>query len=177
MRLLVSLLVAFSFIIGLLVGSQYSNKHKVVERVVVTDTVKVASFHHPVEVSRKVVTVRIPTLVFPPDVAASKTDSLPIEVPVVDVEYSDSTYKAVVSGPSVGDQSPVLKELEIYNKTVTETIIKKPPTFVPYVSGSIGYNIMGVDIGVVIKGKHGAGVGVYNVNGSSYPFGRYTYYF
>lgn len=50
------------------------------------------------------------------------TTFVEVPVPIVQKTYSDSTYRAVISGPSVSGRGPSLDYIETYNKTVTNTV-------------------------------------------------------
>lgn len=56
------------------------------------------------------------------------TVAVPLSLPLVEKIYSDSTYRAVVSGVEVDDY-PRLESIQVYNKSITicetETIIKR----------------------------------------------------
>lgn len=46
----------------------------------------------------------------------------PLEVPVVNKTYEDEDFKAVISGPSIGELAPNLDSFEVYPKTTTQYI-------------------------------------------------------
>lgn len=84
-----------------------------------------------------------------------------IELPREYLVYKDSTYRAVVSGVD-----PRLDSMEVYQKTITNTVTKyipqKPKTFAPFLEGGMSVNardnkeVMGeAGLGVMVKGKVG----------------------
>lgn len=52
-------------------------------------------------------------------------DSVTLDVAIEHREYRDSTYRAIVSGPVVGDLRPTLDFIETYNRTTTITVERK----------------------------------------------------
>jgi hypothetical protein len=126
----------------------------------------------------------IPKLVFAPQDTTTivvteyiKGDSVDIELPFERREYRDSTYRAIVSGVVVDDIHPTLESLDIYSKTTTSIIEKKPPLFAPYVSASIGDNIFGVGGGISIRAKHDLGVKFWQTSGEPKLTFEYAYRF
>lgn len=129
-------------------------------------------------------TFNVPKLVFAPQDTTIKTiikyvkeDGVKVEFPFERREYSDSTYRAVVSGVVVNNVHPTLEFLDIYSRTTTNTIFKSPPLFAPYVSASLGDGLIGIGGGVVIRGAHGIGLDYLNVSSESKLAFRYTRYF
>lgn len=87
-----------------------------------------------------------------------RVDSVLVAVDVERRVYQDSSYRAVVSGPVIGDLHPTLESIDVYNKNTT-TIIEKPkPLFRPYISTSVGKDILGIGAGVSIKQRVDIGV-------------------
>jgi hypothetical protein len=90
-------------------------------------------------------------------IVVHKDDSIPVTIPITQKEYNDSTYRAWVSGYNAN-----LDSINIFNKTVTNTIykqvvIKEPSNwgvgiqagygyskqgFSPYVGVGVQYNIV-----------------------------------
>lgn len=70
--------------------------------------------------------VKVPRLLFAPrdtvfrTVIADGSDSIEIPVMVERKEYSDSTYRAQVSGPRIGTLGPSLDWIETYNRTTIQ---------------------------------------------------------
>lgn len=124
----------------------------------------------PIAISTERRTIALPRLLFAPAEPVGNSDRLPdehfeevlemvdsvtLDVAIEHREYADSTYRAVVSGPVVGDLRPTLDFIETYNRTTTITVEQKkrfaitagvgaaytPKGFQPYV---------GVGVGVVI---------------------------
>lgn len=82
-----------------------------------------------------------------------RVDSVLVAVEVERRVYSDSLYRAVVSGAVVGDIHPTLDEIYIYSRSETRIIEHKAPMFRPYLRGSVGKEIMGIGGGVSIKDR------------------------
>lgn len=165
--------------LGFIVG--YICKSSDVQETTITrvDTVRVeVPKPYKVEVVREVsVPIQVPT---PADtVVLTRVDSILVQVPVAVErrEYRDSTYRAVVSGPRVGELHPSLDYMEVYNRTTTTTIAQKPPLFAPYLTGFGGKDILGIGGGVFIRGHHGVGADYLNVYGKNKWAIRYTYKF
>ena len=87
------------------------------------------------------------------EVEVVRVDSVLVAVDIERREYKDSMYRAVVSGPVVGDIHPSLEEIDIYSKTETRIIEHKAPMFRPYISASVGREVMGIGGGVSIKDR------------------------
>lgn len=126
-----------------------------VVRQVKVDTI---SIEKPIPYEVKVAErVNVPVYIKVPadTVYVTQTDSILVKVPVEmkRLEYQDEWYKAVVSGPAIGDMHPKLEDIDIYAKTETVTIEKSAPLFRPYISACAGKNIVGVGGGVHIRGK------------------------
>lgn len=78
-------------------------------------------------------------------------DSTKVSIDIERKIYQDSTFKATISGPKIGNYGPILEDIDIYNTTKTITIEKPIPTFSPYISFGIGKDIIGIGGGVTIK--------------------------
>lgn len=117
------------------------------------DTVRVE-----VPVPYKVETVRkeyvyVPT---PADTVVKevvRVDSVLIAVDVERREYKDSMYRAVVSGAVVGDIRPTLESMEVYARNETRVVERSVPMFRPYISASVGSEVVGIGGGVSIKDR------------------------
>lgn len=88
----------------------------------------------PIAVSSERRIVNVPRLLFAPAdtvtivrtvAVADNADSVTLDVAIEHREYRDSTYRAIVSGPVVGDLRPTLDEIETYNRTTTITVERK----------------------------------------------------
>lgn len=81
---------------------------------------------------REMVAVRIPRMIVAPTdtvrqlvyvtVPESNGDSVSLNVPIVEREYRDSSYRAQVSGPQVGEYGPALDWIETYDRTTTHEV-------------------------------------------------------
>lgn len=134
--------------------------------------------------STEIRTFSIPKLIFAPCDTTTivvtefiKVDSVDIELPFERREYSDSTYRAIVSGVVVGNVHPTLESLDIYSKTTTSIIEKKPPLFAPYVSASVGQNMFGAGGGISIRAKHDLGVKFWQTDSEPKLTFEYAYHF
>lgn len=88
----------------------------------------------PIAVSTERRIVNVPRLLFAPAdtvtivqtvAVADNADSVTLDVAIEHREYRDSTYRAIVSGPVVGDLRPTLDFIETYNRTTTITVERK----------------------------------------------------
>jgi hypothetical protein len=79
------------------------------------------------------------------------TDSVKVPIDIERKIYQDSTFKATVSGPKIGEYGPNLDDINIYSRTETRIIEKPYPFLVPYVSFGGGKDILGIGGGVTIK--------------------------
>lgn len=105
-----------------------------------TETVRVDTLFYerpqPVKTSPPTfVSVRVPRLLFTPADTVMRTvvvsageDSVQLQLAIECREYRDSTYRAQVSGPAVGEYRPTLDWIEVYNRTTerVQTITKRP---------------------------------------------------
>lgn len=116
----------------------------------------------PTEVTRtEFRTLRLPVMLFAPADTVWREreviDSIDVEVAIERREYGDSTYRAQVSGPAIGDMYPALDWIEVYSRTTTTTTTHKPHKWgvgvqagygaskdglSPYVGVGIQYNIL-----------------------------------
>lgn len=144
-RINVLLLVALFFLaltLGfVLVGE---NKEQVTERIrvetkVKRDTVKIAdpAFVHDTIV--KYVRVKMPIYHFR-DSTKKIEDSADVSVPITQTVYSDSTYKAWVSGHLARlDSIEVYRKNTIITRTIEKTITKPPRRWGVGISAGVGY--------------------------------------
>ena len=97
-----------------------------IEKEIVRDTVTVTKI-----VPYKVrdigyVTGRVPRVLFLPSdtVEIVTIDSVQVKVPVREVEYKNDLYRAVISGPVIGNRGPSLEHMEVYRTTqyITQTV-------------------------------------------------------
>lgn len=106
-------------------------------------------------------TLRLPVMLFAPADTVWQTrvvvDSVEVNVAMESRTYSDSTYRAQVSGPAIGGLHPTLDWVETYSRTTTTTIKQKPSRWglgvqvgygaskdglSPYVGVGVQYNIL-----------------------------------
>ena len=84
------------------------------------------------------VTVRVPRLIFAENVKEDKfpniveveekvivSDSVDVKIDIETIIYEDSTYRAQVSGPRIGQYRPQLDWVQSYQKTITQTVTKQ----------------------------------------------------
>lgn len=124
----------------------------------------------PIAVSTERRTIALPRLLFAPAEPVGNSDRLPdehfpnpakmidsvtLDVAIEHREFSDSTYRAVVSGPVVGELRPTLDFIETYNRTTTITV-ERPKRFAVTAGVGAAYTpkgfqpYVGVGVGVVI---------------------------
>lgn len=80
-------------------------------------------------------------------VTVSKTDTVWAQLPRTAKVYQDSTYRAVVSGPSIGQYGPSLDTISVYQRTkvitVTNNVRIPPPRWSWGVQAGVGVNAGG----------------------------------
>lgn len=132
-NIILLLIVATSiFVCGYLFGGR--SVEPIVEKIVKVDTVY---YENPTiaKVEAHPVTVRVPRLMFAERVVevSRNSESVPVEVSDstdinIDIEtviYEDTTYRAQISGPRIGQYGPHLDWVQSYQKTITQTVTKK----------------------------------------------------
>lgn len=165
--LLEIILLAVLFGIGFGIGYRCGRRSVEVRTVTRIDTV---FYEKPQAVgfSDRLVRVNVPRLLFAPRdtvvIACNdggngeSVDSVRMEIPVRTLEYRDSTYCARISGPVVGTLAPRLDWIETYNRTVTQTVTRRP-RFAVTAGVGVGYTpqgfqpVVGVQAGVVLWSK------------------------
>lgn len=78
-------------------------------------------------------------------------DSVRVAIDIERKTYQDSTFKATISGPRIGNYGPNLDDISIYSKTETRLVEKPYPFIVPYVSFGGGKDILDIGGGITIK--------------------------
>lgn len=113
---------------------KYELEHPIIKKDTVTQ-IKEITVEKPIERHITHLTERVDTVIT--YIKETVTDSLiltdtitvPVSLPIVEKEYSDSTYKAVVKGVEFGSY-PSLESISIYQPittiTETQTIVRKP---------------------------------------------------
>ena len=80
-------------------------------------------------------------------VTVNKTDTVWAQLPRTAKVYQDSTYRAVVSGPSIGQYGPSLDTISVYQRTkvitVTNNVRVPPPRWSWGVQAGVGVNAGG----------------------------------
>lgn len=165
-NIILLLLVATSiFVCGYLFGSR--SVEPVVEKIIKVDTVY---YKNPTiaKVEAHPVTVRVPRLIFAdvkennfPNIAERNdneviiNDSVDVKIDIETVIYEDTTYRAQISGPRIGQYGPQLDWVQSYQKTITQTVTKKS-RFAVTAGVGVGLTpagiqpIVGVSAGVVL---------------------------
>lgn len=122
-----------ALLLGIAIGWFIRPSQKIAEVEHHIDTVYYAK-PTPIAVSTERRIVNVPRLLFAPAdtvtivrtvAVADNADSVTLDVAIEHREYRDSTYRAIVSGPIVGDLRPTLDEIETYNRTTTITVERK----------------------------------------------------
>lgn len=147
------------FLLGLYIGR--AGQPEVVESVRI-DTV----FYEkpkPTSVEARPVTVRAPRLIFAErvvevgvepaiaTVATFESDSVDVEISIETLQYEDSTYRAQVSGPRIGQYGPQLDWIEQYNRTVTQSVARRS-RFAITVGAGVGLTPKGFQPIIAITG-------------------------
>lgn len=121
--------IAVAFVLGWMLAPQST----IVEERVVIDTVFYAK-PTIAKVEARPTSVRVPQLIFAERIVEVSKDVMPTTIEqdstdiIVDMEtiiYEDSTYKAQVTGPAIGNLHPSLDWVHTYQKTITQTVTKK----------------------------------------------------
>lgn len=84
-----------------------------------------------------------------------KTDSIPIDIKKK--VYQDSTYRAIISGPTIGEFEPILEEITIYSNTVIKKE-KSSPHITPYISMSFSRSALGIGGGLEFNNRISFGI-------------------
>lgn len=125
----------------------------------VIETVRVDTVFYerpqPVGISDKLRPIRVPRFLFLKGKTDTVfvnneqvyTDSVGIAIVRRTVEYADSNYRAVVSGPALGDYGPQLDRFEVYPRTVTRTqTVTKRPRFAVTAGPGVAYTPQGLQL-------------------------------
>ena len=139
----------------------------------VVETIRVDTLYYekpmPVKVEARPVTLRVPQMMFAERIVegeggtkvvkvATGQDSVDLAVNIETLQYEDSTYRAQVSGPRIGQYGPQLDWLETYNRTVTQSVTKRH-RFAVTAGAGVGLTpkgiqpFVGVSAGVVLWQK------------------------
>lgn len=124
------------FVCGYFVGRH--TVEPIVEEKVRVDTIL---YENPTiaKVEARPVTVRVPRLIFAEDVKENNfpnithteskpliiKDSVDVRIDIETVITEDTTYRAQISGPRIGQYGPQLDWVQSYQKTITQTVTKK----------------------------------------------------
>jgi hypothetical protein len=79
------------------------------------------------------------------------TDSVKVAIDIERKVYQDSTFRATISGPRIGEYGPILDDINIYSRMETKIVEEPYPFLVPYISFGGGKDILGIGGGVTIK--------------------------
>lgn len=112
-------------------------------------------------------------------VADSTSDKATVRVPIVTREYQDSTYRAVVSGPAIGDYGPTLDSVYIYNKYTTSIVEAKRPFVRPYATAGVALDGKAFTAGggVLLKDRYGLGMDLLVADGRTSALVRASFVF
>lgn len=139
---------------------------------IIEESVRVDTVFYPKPIISQVeahpVTVRVPRLIFAdvkennfPNIAEHNdneviiNDSVDVKIDIETVIYEDTTYRAQISGPRIGQYGPQLDWVQSYQKTITQTVTKKS-RFAVTAGVGVGLTpagiqpIVGVSAGVVL---------------------------
>lgn len=100
------------------------------------------------------------------EVEVVRVDSVLVAVDIERREYKDALYRAVVSGAVVGDIHPTLESMEVYARNETRVVERSVPLLRPYISASVGREMMGIGGGVSIKDRVDVGAKYMRVGGT-----------
>lgn len=160
-RLIVILI--FIIFVGCAVGAFFAGRASVDVPEISTEIERdTASYDKPLpDTVEKITTIyiKVPEYETTPkdDVADSvsvgvvERDSSEVAVDIERKVYEDAKYKATISGPRIGEYSPVLESIDIYTQTETR-VVQQPVKWIrPYVSALAGKDVLGIGGGVMIK--------------------------
>lgn len=137
-------LLLVALIIGGLVGAYWLGRRSIEIDTVETVRVDTVFYQSPTAgpVVRRTVAVNVPRVLFAPasgqgeyrpgaptedDPTDGRRDSVRVELQVETRQYTDSTYRAQVSGPSIGGYRPQLDWIELYTRERTRTTVVQRP--------------------------------------------------
>ena len=121
------------------------------------------------KVEARPITVRLPRLIFAENVKEDNfpnivhtesnplvvSDSVDVKIDIETVIYEDTTYRAQISGPRIGQYGPQLDWVQAYQKTITQSVTKKS-RFAVTAGVGVGLTpagiqpIVGVSAGVIL---------------------------
>ena len=155
------IIVLFSILLIILLIITFILGRKSVDIPEVSNETKIDTVYKEKPVPYKVETVEtkyvyLPSEPTPPDTVYIDreiivTDSVKVAIDIERKVYQDSTFRATVSGPRIGEYGPILDDISIYSRTETKIVEKPYPFLVPYVSFGGGKDILGIGGGVTIK--------------------------
>ena len=169
-------ILALIIFVGCVVGAFFFGRASVdipeITTIIERDT---ASYSKPLpDIVEKIATtsIKVPERATTPK--DNVADSVSVEVVerdstevVVDIDrkvYEDERYRATISGPRIGNYSPVLESIDIYTQTETR-VVQQPVKWIrPYVSALAGKDVLGIGGGVMIKERVSLGVKYMRVN-------------
>lgn len=155
------IIVLFSILLIILLIITFILGRKSVDIPEVSNETKIDTVYKEKPVPYKVETVEtkyvyLPSEPSPPDTVYIDreiivTDSVKVAIDIERKVYQDSTFRATVSGPRIGEYGPILDDISIYSRTEAKIVEKPYPFLVPYISFGGGKNILGIGGGVTIK--------------------------
>ena len=155
------IIVLFSILLIILLIITFILGRKSVDIPEVSNETKIDTVYKEKPVLYKVETVEtkyvyLPSEPTPPDTVYIDreiivTDSVKVAIDIERKVYQDSTFRATISGPRIGEYGPILDDISIYSRTETKIVEKPYPFLVPYVSFGGGKDILGIGGGVTIK--------------------------
>ena len=124
----------------------------------VVETVKIDTVYYekpqPIKVEARPLAVRVPNMIFAERIVevageaqivkvATEQDSVDVAISIETLQYEDSTYRAQVSGPRIGQYGPRLDWFETYNRTTTQLVTKRH-RFAVTAGVGLGYTFKGI---------------------------------
>lgn len=153
--------------VGFVCGWSMSLKGTGVRREVIFDTIRI-KYPTPLTApsQKKIVTFSFPKLLFVPADTVTQTaivdrkDSVDIVTVVEQRYYQDSTYRAWVSGPVIGNCRPSLDSLNVFQRTIVQSVVTPPKLLRPFATAAASFNGQAFSVGggVLIKEKYGLGL-------------------
>lgn len=167
--------------VGFVCGWSTSRRDFVLHREVIFDTIRIRQpLSSKVPTQKTILTFTFPKLLFVPADTTNQTtiidrgDSVDVVTPIEQRVYQDSTYRAWVSGPVIGNYRPSLDSLNVFQRTIVQSITPPPKILRPYATAAASFNGQAFSVGggVLIKEKYGLGLDYSRADNKDYVLVR-----
>ena len=153
--------------VGFVIGWELARQNVAIRKEIVIDTIRVMQPKlSKLPMCKEQITFSFPKLLFVPADTVTKTividkgDSVNVVVSTEQREYRDSTYQAWVSGVVIGDVHPTLDSLNVFQRTIVQSVAPPPKMLRPFATAAVSFQgqSFSVGAGVLIKEKYGMGL-------------------